>query len=93
MDGAVSVWLVGTDLTANQGVVVNISDEGVAIRIDVPLPAGESVQVDSGDDLMVAEVKHCHPVDGGFLVGFQIFDWANKGVLKEFVRSFDGVPA
>jgi hypothetical protein len=71
--------------------VENISDRGVLIAVGVPLTVGDAVQVDSGDDLLVAEVRHCSRRNGQYVVGLSFADWVNKGTLQSFLRSFDGV--
>ena len=84
----ISVIGSGSSLAAE---VENISDSGVMVAVGAPLTVGDAVQMDSGDDLMVAEVRHCTARDGQFVVGLSITNWVDKGTLETFLRSFDSV--
>ena len=84
----VSVIGSGSSLAAE---VENISDRGVMLAVRAPLEVGDAVQVNSGDDLLVAEVRHCSRRNCQFVVGLSITDWVDKGTLQTFLRSFDSV--
>lgn len=58
------------------------------VTINEPLGIGDAVQVDGGDDLIVGEVRHCDPSEGGYLIGFSITDWVSKGALKESMHTY-----
>lgn len=91
VDGPVKVSLVGSVQDPLQGRLSNVSDDGFMATLPQAFKAGDVVQVDGGEDLIVAEVRHCRKADGGYVVGFEIRDWSNKGSLRALLRSFESV--
>jgi len=72
------------------GSVVNVSTRGVRVHFDTPLKevprAGEVYRVQSGDDLMLCEVRYYDVVEEGADLGLQILHWTEAGELNRLVQ-------
>ena len=79
--------------TRIHGSVVNVSGRGLKVHVDAPPKerpaAGDVYRVQSGDDLMLCEVRHYQPVAEGVDLGFVILHWVNVGELSRLVKEFD----
>ena len=76
--------------TRLHGRALNVSRRGVSVHFDTllnELPrAGEVYRVQSGDDLMLCEVRHCRAAEKGSDLGLEIVHWGNAGELKRLVQ-------
>jgi hypothetical protein len=52
----------------------DLSRDGIGLVTNVFIAPGESVTFPVGTDWVVADVRHCHPCEGGFVVGGVITD-------------------
>src|SRR5437867_11471803 len=69
------------------GTVVNASGKGLEVHIDNGLKEsprlGEVFRVQTGDDLMLCEVRRSTADGPALRLGLQIVHWAKVGQLKE----------
>ena len=77
--------------TRLQASVVNVSARGVRVHVDAQskelLRAGEVYRVQTGDDLMLAEVRNCVVDAGaGAELGLHIVYWGAAGELSRLVQ-------
>jgi hypothetical protein len=75
--------------TRLHGSLVNVSTRGVRVHFDTKLDqprAGEVYRVQSGDDLMLCEVRHCAVADASADLGLKIVLWSKAGELKRLVQ-------
>ena len=54
--------------------IQDLSRDGVGLVTDVFIAPGESITFPVGGDWVVADVRHCQPCHGGFVVGGMITD-------------------
>jgi PilZ domain len=90
-NATVLVTPIGSEHLQLSGTLENISDSGLMVALEAPIPVGESVRIDSGDSLMISEVCHCEQRGQRHMVGFIVGEWTNKGTLKTLLRSFDNL--
>jgi hypothetical protein len=57
-----------------QAQILDLSRDGVGLFTNVFIAPGESVTFPVGGDWVVADVRHCRPYEGGFVVGGMITD-------------------
>ena len=81
---------LATVSTRLQAFAVNVSTCGIRVHSNTlvnDLPrAGEVYRVQSGDDVMLCEVRHCQLAGEGADLGFKIVYWANTGELHRLVQ-------
>ncbi len=84
---------LATVATHLRGTVINVSGRGLQVRVAAlkELPrTGDVYRIQSGNDLILCEVRYGHLTGAGAELGFQIVHWAKAGelsrVLKEFKR-------
>ena len=65
---------------------VDLSSEGVRIKLNADLEVGSLLRLDFGDDLMMTEVCRCEPDEGEFSAGLAILSWLEKSELKRLRR-------
>lgn len=68
------------------GRFVDLSSDGMRIISNADLEIGSLLRLDIGDDLMVAEVRHCEADEGEFAAGLLILSWLEKSELKRLLR-------
>jgi hypothetical protein len=76
--------------TRLHGSLVNVSARGVRVHFDAKLNqprAGEVYRVQSGDDLMLCEVRNSAVAEEGADLGLSIVHWSGAGKLKRMVQS------
>jgi hypothetical protein len=76
--------------TRLHGSVVNVSARGVRVHFETKVNqprAGEVYRIQSGDDLMLCEVRNCAVAGDGAELGLQIVHWGNAGELKRLVQT------
>jgi len=82
---------LATVTTRLSGHVVNVSGRGLKVRVDAGLkgkPAsGEVYRVQTGDDLMLCEVRNWQGEGEGGAIGFQILHWGDLGELSRVIKT------
>jgi hypothetical protein len=82
---------LATVTTRLSGHVVNVSGRGLKVRVDGGLngkPAsGEVYRVQTGDDLMLCEVRNWQLEGEGAAIGFQILHWGDLGELNRVIKT------
>ena len=73
------------------GVVTNVSEFGMRIHLDEPIPAATTVTVLLANHLIVARVVHCKSENGVFAVGLSITS-ASADLRKLCRQRFKGEP-
>ena len=72
-----------------EGRLVNLSTNGTCVLLDAPIAPGTLVRVESGDSLLLAEVRHCTAEQNGYRIGLRVehglFDLTG---LRECMREF-----
>jgi hypothetical protein len=75
------------------GIVVNASGKGLEVHLENGLTEaprlGEVFRVQTGDDLMLCEVRHSTPNGAGLKLGLQIVHWAKIGQLKQLLKQYE----
>ena len=73
------------------GRVLNVSRKGVKVRTDEPLKepprTGDAYRVQSGDDVMLCEVRYYQLVGAGAEVGFKILHRFSAGELNRLIQA------
>ena len=62
------------------------SQDGLTIRIGNDLKVGSVVKVETGSDLMVAEVCDCEADGEEYSAGLCLWEWREKSELERFKR-------
>jgi hypothetical protein len=62
------------------------SQDGLTIRIGNDLKVGSVVKLESGSNLMVAEVRDCAADGKEFSAGLCLWEWIEKSELERFKR-------
>ncbi|MDP8982669.1 MAG: PilZ domain-containing protein [Acidobacteriota bacterium] len=72
------------------GSVVNVSSRGLKVHAGTPpeehLAAGSIFRVQSGDDLMLCEIRHRRVEGETADIGFSILHWVSEGKLNRLVK-------
>lgn len=89
LNAPVAVSLIGSGAAPVPGTLENISESGMMVALGSPLGVGETVQIDSGDDLMISEVCHCEQRDQQYIIGLRVNEWSDKGALRSLLGSFE----
>jgi PilZ domain len=61
---------------------VDLSSEGMRIKLNADLEVGSLLRLEFGEDLMMTEVCHCEPDEGEYSAGLSILSWLEKSELK-----------
>ena len=76
--------------TRLHGIVVNVSTRGVKVHFDTLLNeqprAGDVYRVQSGDDLILCEVRYCEVAGEDADLGLEIVHWVSAGELNRLVQ-------
>jgi hypothetical protein len=72
---------------------IDLSSEGMRIKLNVDLEVGSLLRLELGDDLMMTEVSHCEPDEGEFSAGLLILSTLEKSELKRLRREAVAGPA
>ena len=71
------------------GRLINLSTSGTCVLLDAPIAPGTLVRIESGDTLLLAEVRHCSPEQDTYRLGLRVehglFDLTG---LRECMREF-----
>ena len=65
------------------GTISNASEHGASVSVKSPVPQGDIVSLEVGDDLFVATVAHCEPEPDGHSVGLELISGTVKPKLRE----------
>ena len=65
---------------------VDLSSDGVTIKLNTDLKVGSLLRLELGDDLMMTEVYRCEPDQGEFSAGLVILSCLEKSELKRLRR-------
>src|ERR1700690_735527 len=68
------------------GRFVSWSDDGINLKVDTGLKVGSVVKVESGADLMVAEVRDCESDGAEYSAGLFLMEWIEKSKLEQLKR-------
>jgi hypothetical protein len=83
--------------TRLHGSVVNVSDRGLKVQAtaltDQHLTTGNIYRVQSGDDLMLCEIRHRRLDGENVNIGFAILHWVSAGKLNQLVKEFSRLTA
>jgi len=52
--------------------LLDISSNGLQLRLPKPVPCGTPVKIDGNNTLMLGEVCRCEPAEGAYAVGVQL---------------------
>src|SRR5579862_8096239 len=78
--------------TRLHGIVVNVSPRGVRVRfatlLNVHPKAGEVYRIQSGNDVMLCEVRYCEFAGEGADVGLEILHWVKAGELNQLLKNY-----
>jgi hypothetical protein len=72
---------------------VDLSSEGVRVRLNTDLKVGSLLRLEFGDDVMMTEVCQCEPDEGEFSAALLILSWLEKSELKRLRREAVAGPA
>ncbi len=70
------------------GTVCNASEHGASISVKMPVPEGDIVSLEVGDDLFVATVSHCEAESDGHSIGLELISGILKARLREQLTYF-----
>ena len=70
------------------GTIADASEHGARVWVKAPVPQGDLVSLEVGDDLFVATVAHCHPEPDGHSVGLELISGTVKPQLREDLTYF-----
>ncbi len=80
--------------TRLHGIVVNVSPRGVRVRfatlLNVHPKAREVYRIQSGNDVMLCEVRYCEFAGEGADVGLEILHWVKAGELNQLLKNYPG---
>lgn len=65
---------------------IDLSSEGMKIKLNTGLEVGSLLRLEFGDDLMMTEVSRCEPDEGEFSAGLSILSCLEKSELKRLRR-------
>ena len=72
-----------------EGRLINLSTIGTCVLLHAPIAPGTLVRIESGDMLLLAEVRHCSPEQDSYRLGLRVehglFDLTG---LRECMREF-----
>jgi hypothetical protein len=72
---------------------VDLSSDGVTIKLNTDLKVGSLLRLELGDDLMMTEVYRCEPDEGEFSAGLVILSCLEKSEWKRLRREAVTGPA
>jgi hypothetical protein len=70
------------------GTICNASEHGARVCVSAPVPQGDIVSLEVGDDLFVATVAHCQPESDGHSIGLELISGTVKPKLREDLTYF-----
>jgi hypothetical protein len=79
---------LGDNEPPQTGTICNASEHGASISVKMPVPEGDIVSLEVGDDLFVATVAHCEPESDGHSIGLELISGIVKPRLREELTYF-----
>ena len=80
-----------------RGLVVDVSLRGLKVHADGisenSLVNGDVYRIQSGDDLMLCEIRHRRLAGDAVDIGFAIIHWMSAGKLNRLVNEFNRLTA
>lgn len=70
------------------GTINNASEHGARVCVKAPVPEGDIVSLEVGDDLFVATVAHCEADTEGHAIGLELISGTVKPKLREDMTYF-----
>jgi hypothetical protein len=70
------------------GTISNASEHGARVSVKSPVPQGDIVSLEVGDDLFVATVAHCEAGSDGHSIGLELISGTVKPKLREDLTYF-----
>jgi hypothetical protein len=68
------------------GRFVDLSDDGIRIKLDSDLEVGSLLKLETDDDLMVAEVRQSESEGAEYCTTLSVLDWMDKAELERLIR-------
>lgn len=68
------------------GRFVDLSGDGMRIKLDSDLEVGSLLKLETGDDLMVAEVRESESDGGEYCASLSLLEWMDKSELERLIR-------
>jgi PilZ domain len=79
---------LGEDDPPQAGTICNASEHGASVSVKAPVPQGDIVSLEVGDDLFVATVAHCKAESDGHSIGLELISGTVKPKLREDLTYF-----
>ena len=79
---------LGDKTPPQAGTICNASEHGANVTVKAPVPKGEIVSLEVGDDLFVATVAHCEQDSEGHNVGLELISGTVKPKLHDDLNYF-----
>jgi hypothetical protein len=70
------------------GTICNASEHGASVSVKAPVPKGDIVSLEVGDDLFVATVAHCEEDKNGHHIGLELISGTVKPKLHDDLTYF-----
>jgi len=70
------------------GTISNASEHGARVSVQAPVPPGDIVSLEVGDDVFVATVANCQPDTSGHALGLELISGTVKPRLREDLTYF-----
>jgi len=70
------------------GTICNASEHGASVTVKAPVPQGDIVSLEVGDDLFVATVAHCKEDPDGHSIGLELISGTVKPKLRADMTYF-----
>jgi hypothetical protein len=86
IDEPVAITLLAVAEGNCSGRFVSWSHDGINVKLDTGLKVGSLVKIETGGDLMVAEVSDCEADGAEFSAGLFLLEWIEKSELERIKR-------
>ena len=70
------------------GTIRDASEHGASVSVKAPVPEGDIVSLEVGDDVFVATVARCQPESDGHSIGLELLSGTVKPKLREDLTYF-----
>lgn len=78
----VTITFVERDGVTNWGRFIDLSNDVMSIRVNVPVQSGEVVKLDIGAHQAIANVRECTNENDSYHATLETLRWANKSELR-----------
>jgi hypothetical protein len=86
LDERVAITLLQREDVSYVGRFIDWSHDVMRVKLDADLELGSLLTLEIGNDVMVAEVRHCESDGTGHCAGLFILEWIEKSELKRLLR-------